>query len=126
MNIFIYVKRAGTAWGLAIVGAPKPAVDPANPTITWISISAGAEGEVWAVNSLGALYRREGITAWRPRGSAWTHLPSCVKFRQVSVFNGTVWGRTAAGEVYSWSTEIRPRSITENFCPKSKFKNNLD
>jgi len=63
-------------------------------TFTWIS--SGLNGEVWAVDENGTVFKSGS-------GHEWKEVPG-KKMRQIDVFNGTVWGVDSNNKI--WSTTV--------------------
>ncbi|XP_061106130.1 fish-egg lectin-like isoform X2 [Conger conger] len=56
-----------------------------------VMIEVGTDGSVYGVNAGGDVYRRDGITAANPAGTAWTFLSMCGKCKHVSYDLGRLW-----------------------------------
>ncbi|KAM3587813.1 uncharacterized protein V6R79_014503 [Siganus canaliculatus] len=62
-------------------------------------VEVGTDGNVFVVNSRGALYQRLGISSRRPQGTTWRQVPLCLPVRHVSYDLGTLWVVTTSGTI---------------------------
>ncbi|XP_069478130.1 fish-egg lectin-like [Ambystoma mexicanum] len=64
-------------------------------------IEVGRDGTVYGVNSIGHLYRRNGILNATPMGTSWTQLTfQSRKFRHVSIDLGLLWLITSDQKIF--------------------------
>lgn len=60
-------------------------------------VEVGTDGKVFAVNRLGNVYQRLGITNRRRQGTRWVQVPMCMRIRHVSWDLGKLWVVTNSG-----------------------------
>ncbi|XP_054853088.1 uncharacterized protein LOC129341749 [Eublepharis macularius] len=82
-------------------------------------IEVGTEGDVYGVNRDGYIYRRAGITAANPTGTAWVHLSNDLgRIKHVSYDLGLLWVLTTEGKIFNCKVsaldcEQVPRALTQ-------------
>ncbi|XP_062389940.1 fish-egg lectin-like [Sardina pilchardus] len=60
-------------------------------------VEVATDGSVYGVNNEGQIFRRDGISIQRPRGTSWTHIDVCLPARHVSYDLGRLWVVTKTG-----------------------------
>uniref|UniRef100_A0A3P8XKK4 Fish-egg lectin n=1 Tax=Esox lucius TaxID=8010 RepID=A0A3P8XKK4_ESOLU len=64
-------------------------------------IEVATDGSVFGVNSVGDIYTRDGITAKKPKGTRWSHIPQKTAMKHVSFDQGRLWAISKSGITFS-------------------------
>ncbi|XP_068098342.1 fish-egg lectin-like [Hyperolius riggenbachi] len=65
-----------------------------------VMLEVGSDNAVYGVNSLGKVYRRDGITAANPVGTTWTELDLCGTYKHVTFDNSYLWLLNNNGDIF--------------------------
>ncbi|XP_031673181.1 fish-egg lectin-like [Oncorhynchus kisutch] len=60
-------------------------------------IEVATDGSVFGVTSAGSVYTRDGITASKPEGTGWSHIPMCMIMKHVTYDLGRLWVVSKSG-----------------------------
>ncbi|XP_064795413.1 fish-egg lectin-like [Oncorhynchus masou masou] len=60
-------------------------------------IEVATDGSVFGVTSAGSVYTRDGITASKPEGTGWSHIPMCMIMKHVTYDLGRLWAVSKSG-----------------------------
>ncbi|KAJ7993731.1 hypothetical protein DPEC_G00257730 [Dallia pectoralis] len=64
-------------------------------------IEVATDGSVFGVNAVGDIYTRDGITAKKPKGTRWSHIPVKTAMKHVSFDLGLLWAVSKSGVTFS-------------------------
>ncbi|XP_063292047.1 fish-egg lectin-like isoform X1 [Pelobates fuscus] len=65
-----------------------------------IMVEVGTDGSVYGINTIGSVYKRQGISVLNPIGTAWSLVNVCGPFKHVSYDEGMLWLLNTNGDIF--------------------------